>query len=142
MVSIAAQLLSNQFSSFRPLMCLKYLVLSVTNVRSLASAVTSIIKSNSSCSGVPFFLKETSVSAYSFTMPKIEITVNPFTNLSTASCDFFGLSLFCAPYLSSNTVSYDIKQLSSPFSLMISSNLRWPRRKNTQILVSSKYHIG
>lgn len=67
--------------------------------------------------------------------------VNPFTNLSTACWDFWGLSLFVAPYLSSKTVISEIKQLSRPFSLMVTSRLSLPLRKNMHVLVSSNYCI-
>lgn len=65
----------------------------------------------------------------------------PLRNKSTALWDFAGLSLFSAPYLSSAIVISEIKQFSLPFSFICSSRFNLPRRKNTQMLVSSKYFI-
>lgn len=58
-------------------------MLSVTSVKLLINAVTPIIKSNSSCIGVPALLKLTLVSAYLFTLPYIGTMFHPAINLST-----------------------------------------------------------
>lgn len=61
--------LSSQFSIFRPFINLKSLTLSVIKTNSFSEAVIPIIKSNSSCIGVPFFRNLTFSFAYLFTMP-------------------------------------------------------------------------
>lgn len=53
----------------------------------------------------------------------------------------FLFSLFSAPYFSSKTVNSEMKQFSVPFFRINSSRFNFPRRKNTQILVSNKYCI-
>ena len=114
-------------------MFLKSFILSVTKVNLWVRAVTPRIRSNSSCKGVPFFLNLTLISAYLSTEPIIGIIESPPTNLSTALWDCFGLALFSAPNLSSNTVNSDMKQFEIPFSRIISSSLSFPRRKKIKI---------
>jgi hypothetical protein len=69
------------------------------------------------------------------------IIESPLTNASTDLWDLIGSSLFYAPYLSSTNVIFEIKQFSRPFCLIRSSKFSFPRKKKTQIFVSSRYCI-
>ena len=108
--------------------------MSVTKTNLFSLAVTPINKSNSSCIGFPIFLSLTFSLAYSFMQPKIGITESPFTNASTALCDFFGFMLFSAPYRNSSTVISEIKQFSLPFSFIIESKFIFLVGDNGELL--------